>query len=174
MEHLLFENWQSLFRTFVITILAYFCMVTFLRAFGKRTLSKMNAFDFIVTVALGSTLAAVALNKDIPLADGALAFFLFISLQFVITWLSVRFKAVKNIVTSQPTLLLFKGELISENVKKERITVEEIHLSAREKGFQDLKQVDVMVLETTGEITVLGQIDSGNASALKGIQSFER
>ncbi len=174
MEQLFFDNWHSLTRTFVITIMAYICMVLLLRISGKRTLSKMNAFDFIITVALGSSLATVALNKAVPLADGALAFALFIFLQYLITWLSVRIKWVKNLVTSQPVLLLYKGELIKETVQKERITIEEIHLSAREKGFQKLKDIDLMILETTGEITVVGKIDSGDALALQGVKNFNR
>src|SRR5690606_20304711 len=104
MENIFFDNWQSLGRTFFITILAYLSMIILLRVSGKRTLSKMNAFDFIVTVALGSSLATVALNKNVPLADGALAFFLLIFLQFLITWLSMRKKIEKRMVTSEPTL----------------------------------------------------------------------
>ncbi len=66
----------------------------------------MNAFDFIVTVALGSTLATVILSKDVALIDGVLAFFLLIYLQFVITYLSARFKIVSHIVKSTPSLLV--------------------------------------------------------------------
>ena len=78
MDQIFFNNWQSLGRTFIITILGYILMIFFLRISGKRTLSKMNAFDFIVTIALGSSLATVALNKNVPLAEGALVFFLLI------------------------------------------------------------------------------------------------
>jgi len=63
MENIFYGNWQSLVRTFILTILIYIVVVIFLKAFGKRTLSKMNAFDFIVTIALGSCLPTVALNK---------------------------------------------------------------------------------------------------------------
>jgi uncharacterized membrane protein YcaP (DUF421 family) len=99
MDNLFFDSWESLGRTFTVTILAYLIMIFLLRVSGKRTLSKMNALDFIVTIALGSTLATVALNKNVALADGALAFFLLIFLQFFITWLTVREKKIKKIVT---------------------------------------------------------------------------
>ena len=69
-----FNGWESLLRTLVVGVLAYVSLVVFLRISGKRTLSKMNAFDLIVTVALGSTLATVLLSKDVALAEGALAF----------------------------------------------------------------------------------------------------
>ncbi len=75
MENYFFDNWESIARTLTITISAYLILIFFLRVSGKRTLSKMNAFDFIITIALGSCLATVALNKEVALADGALVFF---------------------------------------------------------------------------------------------------
>lgn len=75
MKNIFFDSWESIFRTVVITILAYVLLILLLRVSGKRTLSKMNAFDFIVTIALGSTLATVMLNKNVALIDGVLAFF---------------------------------------------------------------------------------------------------
>lgn len=169
MEKLLFDSWESTFRTFIITVLAYFSMIFLLRISGKRTLSKMNAFDFVVTVALGSALAAVALNKSIALTDGAMAFFTLIFLQFVLTWLSVRVKAVKNIITAAPTMLLYKGELLHGSLKRERITEEEISMAARKKGITDLKEIDVVVLETTGDITIIKNTGAAASGTLSDV-----
>ena len=74
MEGVFFDGWAVLGRTAAIGMLAYAILIVLLRASGKRKLSKMNAFDFVVTVALGSTLASLLLNKDVSLAQGALAF----------------------------------------------------------------------------------------------------
>src|SRR5690606_24723916 len=173
MENIFFDSWQSIIRTLVITILAYIGMILLIRASGKRTLSKMNAFDFIITISLGSVLATVALNKNVALADGILAFFLLIFLQFAITWLSVRFKKVKRIITSQPILLLYKGEILDDVIKKERITIEELYLSAREKGIGDLKDIQAIVLETTGEITVMPEIKTEHPKAMENVKHFK-
>lgn len=70
-------------RTLVVGVLTYVTLVIFLRISGKRALSKMNAYDLVVTVALGSTLASALVTKDVALADGALAFALLIGLQFI-------------------------------------------------------------------------------------------
>ncbi|MBD0377567.1 MAG: DUF421 domain-containing protein, partial [Flavisolibacter sp.] len=72
MKNIFFDSWESIIRTIIITVLAYALLIFLLRTSGKRTLSKMNAFDFIVTVALGSTLATVMLNKNVALIDGVL------------------------------------------------------------------------------------------------------
>jgi uncharacterized membrane protein YcaP (DUF421 family) len=174
MENIFFDNWESTGRTFIITIMAYLVMLTFLRVSGKRTLSKMNAFDFIVTVALGSTLANVTLNKDVALVDGALAFFMLIFLQYLLTWLSVRMKSVKNLITSKPTMLLYKGEVLNDALKSERITIEELYMSARQKGIEDLSQIDVIVLETTGDITIMPSVERVEAQTLQDVQKHEQ
>jgi uncharacterized membrane protein YcaP (DUF421 family) len=170
MENIFFDNWESLARIFVVTILAYVSIVFLLRVSGKRTLAKMNAFDFIVTVALGSCLATVALNKSVPLANGVLAVFLLIFLQFTITWLAVRYKIVKNIVTSKPILLVYKGEVLHGILKKERITIEELYVFARQNGIANFQDVDAVVLETTGDIIIMQNIKVSQAETLQDVK----
>ena len=174
MKNIFFDSWESTGRIFIISILAYVSLIIMLRISGKRTLSKMNAFDFVVTVALGSTLATVILSKDVPFMDGAIAFFMLIFLQFCITWLSVRYKSVKQIITSDPTLLVYKGEVIHQALKKERITLEEIYVAARKNGLTDLNQIHAIVLETTGTLSVLSDQPDGNAEALSDIENFSK
>jgi uncharacterized membrane protein YcaP (DUF421 family) len=169
-EDIFFNNWNTLIKRAIMTVLAYFAMVLLLRVSGKRTLSKMNAFDFIVTVALGSSLATVALNNKITITDGAVVFSLLIFLQFLLTWLSVRIRVVKKLITSSPVIILYKGELLSHNMKKERVTLEEINLAAREKGISELKDIDAIVLETTGELTVIKEMTGINPETIDDVE----
>ena len=99
MSQIFFDNWETLFRTLIIGVLAYVSLVILLRISGRRTLSKMNAFDMVVTVALGSTLATILLNRNVALAEGVLAFALLIGMQYLVTWSSVRVPWVRKIVT---------------------------------------------------------------------------
>src|SRR5690242_20552962 len=110
MREMLFNGWFTLLRTAVVGVLAYAGLLLFLRLAGKRTLAKMNAFDLIVTVSLGSTLATIILNADVPLAQGLLALALLVGLQFVITWSSVRWGGIRHFLTGEPSLLLFRGQ----------------------------------------------------------------
>jgi uncharacterized membrane protein YcaP (DUF421 family) len=68
--------------------------------------------------------------------------------------------------------LLFKGETIDNNLKKERVTIEEIYVAAREKGVADLKEIDVVVFETTGEITIIPAITPGKADTLMDVKNY--
>ena len=101
-----FDDWSGLGRVVIVGALAYLGLVAMLRVSGNRTLAQMSAFDFVVTVALGSTLATVLLSRDVSLAEGLTAFALLIGLQYAITWLSVRFPVVEMSVKSEPRLLV--------------------------------------------------------------------
>ena len=96
----IFGGWSGLVRVAVVGALAHVALVALLRVPGKRTLSKMNAFDLVVTVALGSMLATIILSKSTALIEGVLAMALLIGLQLTITWLSVRSSTVGELVTS--------------------------------------------------------------------------
>ncbi len=172
MEKIFFDSWESIVRIAINTTLGYAAIVFILRVSGKRTLAKMNAFDFVVTVALGSSLATVALSKDVTLLDGVVAFILFISLQYCLTWLSVRIKAVKEIITSEPVLLLYKGEMLRDIMKKERVTEEELNIAIRENGLTDLDDIHSIVLETTGTMSVISERNARTADAMEGIKEY--
>lgn len=150
-----FDGWMVLGRTALVGTLAYLALVLLLRISGKRTLSKMNAFDFVVTVALGSTLATVLLSSSVSLARGALAFAVLIFLQFIITWLSARSPAVRGLVKAEPALLFHKGEFLTGAMKQERFTEEEVRAAMRAQGISAVGDVEAVVLETTGDLSVV-------------------
>lgn len=170
METIWFDNWESLLRTMIMTAAGYGAMVIILRVSGKRTLSKMNAFDFIVTIALGSTLASIALNKNIPLANGVAAVFIFVFLQYLLTWISVRVKFFKTLITSKPTLIFYKGNYLHKAMKEERITVEEVQCAGRNKGYSTLDEIDMIILEATGEFTILETNRPGAITTFDNVQ----
>ena len=164
-----FDGWMTLGRTALVGTLAYLALVLLLRLSGKRTLSKMNAFDFVVTVALGSTLATVLLSSSVSLARGVLAFAVLIFLQFIITWLSTRSSAVRSLVKAEPTLLVHKGEFLRGAMKQERITEEEIRAAMRSQGISAVEEVEAVVLETTSDVSVVPQPSGESASALSDV-----
>lgn len=151
-------------------MLAYIALVSFLRISGKRTLSKMNAFDFVVTVALGSTLATVLLNKEITLAEGLLAFALLIGLQFVVTWLSVRSDWTQSLVKNEPTLLLYRGHFLAAAMRQERVTREEVEAAVRSAGLAGPSDVEAVVLETDGTFSVVSSGASGTEDLLSSVK----
>jgi uncharacterized membrane protein YcaP (DUF421 family) len=170
MTQFLFDGWSGLLRTLIVGVLAYSALVISLRISGKRTLSKMNAFDFIVTVALGSTLATILLSNDVALAEGVLAFALLIGLQFVVAWLSVRSARIQSLVKSEPALLLYQGNFLWAALRRERVTKEEIEAAVRQQGLAGLDRVEAVVLETDGTFSVIQPSDAVSHSSLRNVR----
>lgn len=148
----------ALLRTVVVGILAYLALVAVLRVSGKRTLSQFNAFDFIVTVALGSTLATILLSNDVSLFQGILAFLVLVGMQFAITWSSQRSAHVREISKSAPTALVYRGQMLSDVMRRERVLASEVHAALRDHGLHSVTQADLVVLETDGTVTVVERL----------------
>lgn len=170
MAPILFISWDNLARVAMVGIPAYVSLILVLRTTGKRTLSKMNAFDLVVTVALGSTLATSMLSKDIALLESILAFALLCSLQLVVTWLSVRSEKIARIVKSEPQMLFYKGSFLDSAMQKERVVRDEALQAMRSQGLDSLEDVEAIVLETDGTFSVIKQTDGKTGSALSNVR----
>lgn len=162
---ILFNRWADLGRTALVGTLAYVGLVVILRVSGKRTLSKMNAFDLIVTVALGSTLTTILLSKDVPLAEGLTAFALLIGLQYAITWLSVRSPTVSRLVKSEPTLL-YRDGFLRDQMRRTRVVESEVRATVRSEGIGSMERVAMVVLETDGTFTAIQLSDHPTSAVI--------
>ncbi|MDQ3366816.1 MAG: DUF421 domain-containing protein [Myxococcota bacterium] len=153
-----FESWSSVLRVVISTGLGYVGLVLLLRVSGKRTLTKLNAFDLVVTIALGSTLATLALSKQTPIVDGVTAFAMLIGLQYVIAFASVRSRPLARLVKSQPVLVFYRGQFLAAVLRRERLTESEVRAKVRERGFGSIDEVDAVILETAGDISVIERL----------------
>ena len=150
-----FHSWMGLVRVPIVGTLAYVALVMFIRISGKRTLTKLNAFDLVVTVALGSTLSSVLLNDSVALAEGLIAMATLIGLQFLVTFASVRSARVEGLVKSEPTLLLRDGRFLDAALKAQRVTRDEVRSALRSQGVSDMETIHAVVMETDGSMSIL-------------------
>src|ERR1044071_6399328 len=150
-----FQGWAAIGRVFILGVLAYLAVVLFLRLSGKRTLSLMDPFDFVITTALGSTLAQTILTKEVTLMDGLAAFAVLISLQFVVTGLAVHSRVVRHLIKPQPKLLFYRGEFLKEVMNHEHIHEVEILAAVRGQGLSSLDEVEAVVLEANSNFSVI-------------------
>ncbi len=169
----LFGSWSSILHTLVIGSLSYFGLIVWLRISGKRTLSKWNAFDFVVTIALGSVLASAMLNKSTPLSQAMVGFGLLVGYQFLLTWLSVRTPFIQRLIKAEPTLLTFKGRLLDSALKDTRVAKGEVLAAIRNQGHSSIEEVDAVVLETDGSFSVVKKVDINTASAFRDVRGFK-
>ena len=168
-----FDNWSKLGRSAILALCAYLALIFLLRISGKRTLTKLNVFDFVFVVALGSTLASTILSKDTTLADGILAFVVLMGLQILLSWLCVTSHKIDSIINGQPTLLLHRGQFLQDSMKHERVTKEEILSAIRNSTVRKFDDIDAVVLETDGTFSVVWRYDNGDESSLMDVKGHE-
>jgi uncharacterized membrane protein YcaP (DUF421 family) len=166
----LIEAFSGTLRVFAVGLFAYAALVLLLRLAGKRTLTKLNAFDLIVTVALGSTLATVLLSQDVSPAEGAAALALLVAMQFAVAWTSVRSSVVARLVKAEPTLLLHDGRMLDAAMRRERVTRAEVLAALRGAGLGSPEQAEAVVLETDGSLSVIAEV--GRAVAMAPVRGW--
>jgi uncharacterized membrane protein YcaP (DUF421 family) len=152
-----FSSWDSILRIITVGVLSYAGLIFILRISGNRTLSQMNSFDFIITIAMGSTFSSGLLQKDVTLADTVSALSLLVGMQYLITKFTLKNKNIKSLVTATPVLLYHNGQFITESMHKSRVTEDEMLASMRQMGISTLSQVEVIILETNGKISAVAK-----------------
>lgn len=167
---MVFQGWSDVWRLAVVGVLVYPFLIVVLRLSGKRTLAKMNAFDLVVTVALGSTLASILLSRDVSVVEGGAALTLLVGLQLAATWLSARFRLVRRVLKSEPTLLVIDGRMLTGAMLAQRVTDGEIRQAVRSSGIGALDRVAAVVLETDGTFSVVPTSQAGDLTALCDVQ----
>lgn len=161
-----FDSWSDIGRVLLVGAAAYAFLILALRVSGKRTLSQMNAFDFIVTVALGSTLATILLSSDVSWVEGAVALTLLAALQFLVAFLSTRWGVIRRAITAKPALLVSDGAPIWDAIRANRVTESQVMQAIRSGGYGDVSLIAAVVLEPNGTLSVIGQQSRGSGSAL--------
>lgn len=169
----MFINLNPFIELTISGIITYISIIIILRLSGKRTLAKWNSFDYVVTVAFGSILATALVSTEDEFGKEILAFALLVLLQLIITWISVRFSIIQKLIKSEPALLLCRGEMQRDIMKRERVAEEEILSALRNSGVSAVEDADAVILETDGSFSVIPNIADG-ASALKGVRGFDR
>lgn len=164
---MLFHGWYDLFRLLIVGVCAYIGLVGLLRVTGKRTLAKMNAFDLVVTVALGSILATTLLSSEVSLAEGLFAFALLCGLQYAVAVASIHSRRFQKLIKADPSLLFYRGQFVTATMRSERVTEEEVLSAVRSQGMADFGAVDAVVLETDGSFSVVAGGPSPAATSLR-------
>ena len=169
-----FRGFGPVGRTLLVGFLAYAALVLLLRLSGKRAIAKMNIFDFVVVVALGSTLANIIVDPGVDLASGLAGLVLLVAVQYGVSWMTAHSKRVERWVNGQPELLFFRGEFIRPVMKRHRVTEEEVRAALRTSGVGVLDDAYAVVLETDGVFSVVREHRAGRHDVMDDVGGFPR
>lgn len=166
----LFTSWESFALVLVSTVAIYAVVVLYTRLAGPRSLATMSSFDVAATVAIGSTVATVA-NLGTPLIHGIVTLAVLYGAQVLAAFLR-RERRVGAALDNSPLLLMARGEVLTTNLQTAHIVEAELWSHLRRRGIADPAAVEAVVLETTGDVSVLtGPLDP---RLLEGVRGSER
>lgn len=155
----------------------YAALILFSRMSGLRSFSKLSGFDFAVTVGIGTVLAGTLLNKEPPMLQGIAALAVLYLMQHTVAVARVRSGWVRALVNNEPLLIMVGDRILEDNLRKARMTKGDLHAKLREANVVDRRQVRVVVMETTGDVSVLhSDVDSDvelDLNLLDGVRGVE-
>ncbi|SER70888.1 Protein of unknown function [Gracilibacillus ureilyticus] len=169
LDALLFDNTKTMIRAALMCLLAYPFLLFLLRLFGKRTLTQINLFDFIITITYGATLSTILTNDKVTFAQGAAILFMLTFLQYIVAKLSAHSKIFADIIKAAPSFLYYEGTFYEKQMQKHRIQIEDIRAAVRKQGMISFDQVEAVVLEGDGTLSVIKKDEGSSKEALRGI-----
>ena len=167
----LFAPPGDVLKVVALSAAAFLIVAVAFRLAGTRAAGQMNNFDWIVTVAQGAIVAAIALGSGTSLVEGTAAVLTLLGLQYAVNWLAVRSGRFRETVFSQPVLLYHGGEFLRDAMTRERVTEAEVRGAVRSAGEPSWDGVGAVVLEPGGEFSVLPKADGDapHAALLEGV-----
>lgn len=160
MRDIFYNDWTTVLSTAGKGLLIYVALIVMLQISGKRSLSKFNIFDFVITVALGSVFASTLTSKDVKLAQSVTAIIILLGGQYIISKLAFKSDRFERLIKSEPALLYSGGAFSRKTMASERVTEREVLQAVRKSGSAGLDAVEAVILETDGTISVIGASDA--------------
>jgi uncharacterized membrane protein YcaP (DUF421 family) len=139
----------------VRTTVVFFVILLVTRAVGRRELSSMEPFDFILLVVIGDLVQQGVTQSDNSLVGVVLVIVTMASLTVFTAWLSYRFDRVRPVLEGEPVVLIAEGRVLARNLRRQRLNLEELKAEARQSQIGSLEEVDYAILESNGKISFL-------------------
>lgn len=159
MEKVIFfwSGWDSILRILLVGSITYVALIFLLRIAGKRTLSRMTAFDFVIAITIGSAFGRILTASSVSISESVVTFGLLMGLQVIFSFLEIRFPVFHRLTTAEPTLLYHHGVYLEKNMSKVRMRKDALWSAARKKGYGSMDAVEAIIFEIDGTFSVIGK-----------------
>lgn len=149
------EIFIECFEIIIRTVIAFVVLFLLARLMGVRSISQLTFYDYIVGITIGSIAATMALDAEVPIYDTLLAMIVFGLLAFLVSFLTMKSIKMRRFFSGTPTILVYKGKIIEENLKSRHFDVNDLLCSCRENGYFNLNDIEFVIMEMNGEVSVL-------------------
>lgn len=159
-------------HSYLRTLLLYMVLILVIRLMGKRQIGQMEASEFVVTMLVANLAAIPMQDSGIPFYSGLVPILTVLGAELVLSWLILKSVRLRRIFCGKPVILIENGHLLQGNLRKTRVTLDELMGHLREKDVLDLRAVQFAILETNGNLSVFPFPKERPASAKEaGIQA---
>jgi len=155
MENWLYANAPTIWKTVASVIGIFVVIILITRIAGLRTFAKMSSFDFASTIAIGSILAAVVMNSSNSILKGVVALVGIVVFQSIFSYIVRNWDWARKILTNKPMMLMYKGEILYNNLKRTNVGEDDLIAKLREANVFNFDEVAAVILESTGDMSVL-------------------
>lgn len=169
----LISSWASIARIVVSAVVIFLWLLVTVRVTGLRTFSKMASVDFAVTIATGTVVASTVTSASTTVVQGAVALAALLGIQAGFAVLRRR-AGWSSVLENTPTLLMAGPDLLHDNLRRTRVSVDDVKAKLREANVLRYDQVRAVVLETTGDISVLHGDVALELDLVRGVRGVER
>jgi len=150
---------------YIRTVVLYLVLIAVIRFMGKRQIGQMEPSEFVVTMLVANLASIPIQDGAIPLFTGIVPIVTILGLELVLSSLCLRSIPLRRILCGKPVILMEEGRILRENLRKTRVTLDELTEALREKDVLDLKSVQYAILETNGNLSVFPYPKERPASA---------
>ncbi len=149
---------------FIRTFIIYVLISLALRVMGKRQIGELEISELVSTLLISEIAALPIADPDIPLLNAVIPLFLIVALEIVVSSLKNRSERLKSVIEGEPIFLIYKGRLLQDMLKKNRLSVNELLCEARLQGIGELDEIYHAILEQNGHISLIKR-DTGGGIA---------
>lgn len=140
---------------FIRTVIIYILLLIMMRLMGKRQLGELEISELVITILLSEIASLPITNTEIPLAFSIIPIAALVSFEVITSTLVLKFPKIKRLLSSRPSVIIYKGRLDYGEMQKVRISIEELISQIRQNGIFDLDEVDYAILEENGKMSII-------------------
>ncbi len=161
--------------SFFRTVVMYLALIAVLRLMGKRQVGQMEPSELVVAMLIADLASIPMQNLQAPIYHGMIPIVTVLALELLLSWLALRSIRLRRLLCGKPVILIENGNILQDNLRKTRVTLDELTGHLREKDVLDLGAVQYAILETNGNLSVFPYPAEKPASARDaGVQTKEQ
>lgn len=150
--------------TFTRTLVVYIIVLIAVRLMGKREIGQLQPFELVVIIIIADVASVPMENINIPLIQGIIPILGLLFGQLIFSYLDIKLPWFHKIFTGEATILIDKGNIQEENLKKQRYSLEELLEQLRVAGYANILDVDYAILETSGQVSIIPKSEKNNVT----------